>query len=65
MPPFYDGFPFTDFLGIDSSNRILAMGQTGTQLYKLDPTPEHRTVVLFATALGLTAFLTRRRLRRV
>ena len=65
MPPFYNGFPFTDFLGIDSSNRILAIGQTGTQLYELDPTPEPRTVVLFATALGLTAFLTRRRLRRV
>ena len=65
MPPFDNGFPFTDFLGIDSSNRILAMGQTRTQLYELDPTPEPRTVVLFATALGLTAFLTRRRLHRV
>ena len=62
LPAIYNVFSFDFFRGIDDSNRILA--QTGNQEYELDPTPEPRSVVLFATALGLTLFLMRRRLHR-
>ena len=62
LPPIYNIFSFQYFRGIDDSNRILA--QTGNQEYELDPTPEPRSMVLFATALGLTLFLMRRRLCR-
>jgi hypothetical protein len=63
IPPLYNLTGFMNFLGIDVSNSILA--QTGTQQYELDPTPEPRSMVLFATALGLTVFLMRRRLWRL
>ena len=68
VPPLYNEGGFLDFLGIDDSNRILASGSLSADLgqeYELDPsTPEPRSIMLFATALGLTAFVMRRRLYR-
>jgi hypothetical protein len=62
LPPIYNQTRFGFYFGIDDSNRILAQAVGGRQEYELDPTPEPRSIVLLATALGSAAFLIRRRM---